>query len=364
MSAVISFCIMVYNQYGLVKECIDSIVPYKGDDIEIIISDDCSTENIEKLIESYEDARIKYHRNDTNLGHDRNIVASLKRASGKYAFVLRTRDKMIATAIPNLINVARISDASYITACAVNQDGSIKIQYTKGRFKKGSEALAAHYKLFIHPSGNMYRLKDLQLEKLQKFIEQQDLSKTSFIVHNLIRVQLAVTGDFQLISEPSWIYTDTEKAKDKAVNHASEGLSVYDPSLVEKRYIDEMKWSKVVLEEKYIYSNFLMLTSLYLDQATWNFKLINSDKRVQHHYSFTKSKFSVKEEREHFKSVSVSLYDELKNVERKKFDRDLERIFKENRLNGAIKYTVRYLTNGTPLYNYLAKIYKKHCSRL
>lgn len=46
----ISFCIPVYNQTELVRQCIRSIIEYKGLDIEIVISDDCSTENIEELV--------------------------------------------------------------------------------------------------------------------------------------------------------------------------------------------------------------------------------------------------------------------------------------------------------------------------
>ena len=100
MGIIISFCITVYNQIDLVKKCLDSIVAYKGKEIEIIISDDKSTENIQGLVNGYHDERIKYFLNKENLGHDRNILCALSRASGKYAFLLRTRDMIMPVAIP------------------------------------------------------------------------------------------------------------------------------------------------------------------------------------------------------------------------------------------------------------------------
>ena len=63
METVISFCITVYNQSELVKKCIDSIVSYKGNDIEIVVSDDNSSENIRELLYTYHDDRIKYYVN-------------------------------------------------------------------------------------------------------------------------------------------------------------------------------------------------------------------------------------------------------------------------------------------------------------
>lgn len=82
----ISFCIPVYNQTELVRQCIRSIIEYKGLDIEIVISDDCSTENIEELVRQIDDPRVRYYKNADNLGHDRNIIASFSRAKGDLYF--------------------------------------------------------------------------------------------------------------------------------------------------------------------------------------------------------------------------------------------------------------------------------------
>jgi len=59
----ISFCIPVYNQRDLLKQCVDRIVEYPGNEIEIVVQDDCSTDDLRELIDCYEDPRIRYYCN-------------------------------------------------------------------------------------------------------------------------------------------------------------------------------------------------------------------------------------------------------------------------------------------------------------
>ena len=364
MGIIISFCITVYNQSDLVKKCIESIIPYKGKNIEIIISDDRSTEDVRSLVENYHDERIKYFLNEENLGHDRNILSAISRASGKYAFLMRTRDMIIPSAIPTLIECARSDNFSYISGGALNEEGKIKIQYTKDYYKCGEEAVEANYKLFIHPSGNMYRVADIRIDELRSFLAEESVSKSGFIVHSLIRLKLATTGDFKLIQEPAWIYTDTENAKDRAVNHSQNGIGVYAPVLIENRYQCEMKWARKILPTDIYIKAYYLATALYLDLVTWGFKITNSDKRVQRHYDYKKMKFSVSDERRKFRTISESFYDKQLGIDREQFMKELDKIFWRNRTQDALKYIVRASVNGTPLYHAASRIYKKYIKKL
>ncbi len=364
MGIMISFCITVYNQSELVKKCIDSIIGYDGQDIEIVISDDGSTEDIKKLVDSYHDDRIKYFLNEKNLGHDRNIICALSKARGKYAFLLRTRDLIISSAVPLLLKEAELEEASYITGEAINQNGDLKIQYTRDRFNRGNDAIEANYKLFIHPSGNMYRLADLNFAELVDFLDREAVPKSGFIVHNLIRLKLATMGDFHLIKEPVWIYTDTESTGDRAVNKSTDGVSVYDPSLLEKRYKYEVAWARQVLENEDYKKTFYLLTALYLDQITWGFKLSNSDKQSQYHYDYREVEFSVSKQRKLFRKVCDELYDAKFCETQKNYKKSIDRLFLKNKTFDAVKYAVRKVTYGTPAYNAVARIYKKYIKGL
>lgn len=364
MGIVISFCITVYNQKELVERCLNSILPYQGKDIEIVISDDGSSEDIRSLVLNHKDSRIRYFKNEINLGHDRNIISALSKARGTYAFLLRTRDMIIPDSIPLLVRAAQVGNASYISGAAVNEAGVVKIHYTKDVFTQGKEALEAHFRLFIHPSGSMFRLKDLDFLQLQDFLDVNGVPKNGFIVHNMIRLKLAIMGDFCLIKDPVWVYTDTESAVDRAVNRSANNISVYDPSLVEARYCYELKWADSILDKNEYTDVYYMLTALYLDQATWGFRLLNSDKKSQYHYDYKRIDFSVSKERKKFKTICDSMDNEKPEEDSRTYERKMNKIFLRNRTGGAFKYFFRKITYGTPLYHAIGGLYKKYVKRL
>ena len=49
-------------------EAIESILAQTYKNIELIVVDDCSPEDLRSIVERYDDPRISYHRNENNLG--------------------------------------------------------------------------------------------------------------------------------------------------------------------------------------------------------------------------------------------------------------------------------------------------------
>jgi glycosyltransferase involved in cell wall biosynthesis len=60
--------------------------------IEIIVSDNCSPDNTEAIVRSFNDERIKYIRQKTNVGPNNNYNACLNAAKGDYFLLLRDDD--------------------------------------------------------------------------------------------------------------------------------------------------------------------------------------------------------------------------------------------------------------------------------
>ncbi len=82
----ISVCMATYNGEKFIQEQLDSILKQLSANDEVIISDDGSTDQTIKIIESYRDNRIKlYHSTRKNLIH--NFENALKRASGEFIFL-------------------------------------------------------------------------------------------------------------------------------------------------------------------------------------------------------------------------------------------------------------------------------------
>lgn len=64
----ISVIIPTYNRGNVIGNTIESVLAQTYDNIEIIIVDDASSDNTAEIIASYDDKRIKYYKNEKNLG--------------------------------------------------------------------------------------------------------------------------------------------------------------------------------------------------------------------------------------------------------------------------------------------------------
>lgn len=80
----VSVIMPVYNGEKYLKESIESILNQTFSDFEFIIIDDCSTDRSLKIIEEYNDSRIKLIRNEKNIGTTRSLNFGIGVAVGKY----------------------------------------------------------------------------------------------------------------------------------------------------------------------------------------------------------------------------------------------------------------------------------------
>lgn len=81
---LISICIPTYNRSSYLVNCLDSIIEQSGfEKIQIVISDNCSTDDTRAIAEKYRERfdNIKYYRNDHNVG-DENFALAISRGDG------------------------------------------------------------------------------------------------------------------------------------------------------------------------------------------------------------------------------------------------------------------------------------------
>ena len=92
---------LVYNGMPFLKESIESILNQSYKNFEFLIIDDCSTdENVVKLIESYSDKRIRFIKNEINLGVSLTFNKALSITNTPY--IIRADQDDIS--LPNRVN--------------------------------------------------------------------------------------------------------------------------------------------------------------------------------------------------------------------------------------------------------------------
>lgn len=92
-SPLISIGIPTYNRAGsYLKGAIECVLKQTYQNLELIISDNCSTDNTEELIRTFSDKRIKYIRQNKNIGPQNNFNYCLEQATGDYFLLLHSDD--------------------------------------------------------------------------------------------------------------------------------------------------------------------------------------------------------------------------------------------------------------------------------
>ncbi|MBN4002461.1 glycosyltransferase family 2 protein [Nostoc sp. LPT] len=89
---LVSVVIPTYNRPDYLKQAIASAIKQTYQNIEIIISDNCSSENPQALVASFGDSRIKFWQHQQNMGMLANQQYGFKMARGKYVASLHDDD--------------------------------------------------------------------------------------------------------------------------------------------------------------------------------------------------------------------------------------------------------------------------------
>ncbi|HRN69643.1 MAG TPA: glycosyltransferase family 2 protein, partial [Candidatus Woesebacteria bacterium] len=97
----------VYNGEQFLKQAVASILSQNYSDIELIIADDCSTDNSVNIYEEFakKDTRIRIFKHKKNIGQIANFNFVLKQAKGIYFMWAAQDDFRDTKALEKLLNL-------------------------------------------------------------------------------------------------------------------------------------------------------------------------------------------------------------------------------------------------------------------
>ena len=100
-----TIAIPVYNRCEMVRKSLESALSQKVRDLEILVVDNCSTDDTWKTLNSYSDPRVRLVRNDSNLGLFGNFNRCLDLARGQYLRFLCSDDQLSPDCINREIKI-------------------------------------------------------------------------------------------------------------------------------------------------------------------------------------------------------------------------------------------------------------------
>ena len=102
---LVSVCIPVYNGESLISECISSVLEQTCNRYELLIVDNGSTDKTAEIIAKFRDPRIRYVRNEVNIGSIANFNRCIELARGELFFLLPHDDRLHPNSLATFVTV-------------------------------------------------------------------------------------------------------------------------------------------------------------------------------------------------------------------------------------------------------------------
>lgn len=153
---VLSVCIPTYNRGAELAARVRTWLEAADcDGLEIVVSDNASTDGTDRMFAALSDARLVYCRNEENVGAFENQLRAFAAAHGEWLMQLTDKDEIVPSAFPAARAVLRGLQAacgsfSLFRGAKATMDGSTELF-------SGASAYARFGLSYAHPSGCFFR---------------------------------------------------------------------------------------------------------------------------------------------------------------------------------------------------------------
>lgn len=162
----VSVCIPVYNGERFIKETIEMVLAQDYENIEVLVSDNASTDGTIKEIRRINDKRVKLFQNSDNLGMGANWNCLLDKASGEYLIIVCADDYLLPGAIRKKVEILENNpDVNIVFSASCVMSEQRKIIFKRRPYKKSrkfnadwiQKQLFIEKNIFAEPTNNMLR---------------------------------------------------------------------------------------------------------------------------------------------------------------------------------------------------------------
>jgi glycosyltransferase involved in cell wall biosynthesis len=201
----VSIGLAVYNGQRFIRETLDSLLAQTFGDFELIISDNASTDKTQQICAEYatKDKRIRYYRNEINLGADRNFNRTFELSQGKYFKWVAADDPCAPTFLEKCVEVMDNEPdviLCYPRTIVIDEQGTILQNYDNNLYLK-AESPSGRFLQFMYNSGLVTPVFGL--------IRAEVLKKTRLLGH-FLHSDIILIGELSLLGKfkeiPDYLY--------------------------------------------------------------------------------------------------------------------------------------------------------------
>ena len=124
-AVLVTIAIPTFNRLDYLKEAVASALAQTYERIEVLIGDDGTTEAIREWCQSLasREARVRYQRNEKNLGLAGNWNALVDAARGRFLVIIGDDDRLLPDFVEKLVSIIQLS-AAQVAGLATSPAGS------------------------------------------------------------------------------------------------------------------------------------------------------------------------------------------------------------------------------------------------
>lgn len=188
MEKILSIAIPTYNRSNYLDICLRNIcsqINNHNNDIELLVSDNCSTDNTSDIVNSYlkRGYEIKYIKNTSNIGADGNFLQCFNLSSGKYLHIISDDDVLLPGSLDVILSVLKKSDYGVVYLNSYGFSDNYLVPKKKRKIKNNIVLYEDKFKfindfniMFTFISGNIVNKK-----YVKNFIDNEKLLKSNLI---------------------------------------------------------------------------------------------------------------------------------------------------------------------------------------
>lgn len=202
----LSICIATFNRANFIGATLESVLGQMTQDCEIVILDGGSADNTESVVHDYakRSERLKYVRQETNNGVDRDYDRSVELATGEYCWLMTDDDLLMPGAIETVLRALR-EDLSLIIVNAEMRDLNMTkvvqprtIHIDSDRVYKPSDMDA----LFVDVRDVLMYIGGFVIKRSIWLQRERERYFGSWFISTAVVFQDRLPGDAMVIAEP------------------------------------------------------------------------------------------------------------------------------------------------------------------
>jgi len=308
MEVTVSICMITYNHESYIAQAIEGVLMQQTNfQIELVIGDDCSTDNTFRICQTYKDqyqSKIKLLSQKKNLGVRNNFLNTIHNCEGKYIALCEGDDYWIDVLKlqKQVLFLEKNYDYSLIHTNGYRNFGGKLQPWNQWDDLEGEVSKTFYYGTVVRTCSSMFRSSLLPV-----FFDLFENCKVQIIGDWPLFAYLSTKGKFGYLSEHTCVYRQNPSSVSSS--HFKDNFLKYSLDVVNvKRFLrdvlfqgelDEL-YAESILNEDVIYYN------LKHSFDTWNYS--NTKLYFSSNYNNIKLKSLVRFTKNHFLFYSACLY--------------------------------------------------------